>query len=287
MHFHFTNQPITSSSRCFVFDGIASVIDSIDYALPSGLDDSDDNINEELQLSRCGVKVLASLLLNFLNGSYEGDMSFKVSSMVYIKKVYSFSQHFSDKSTQSGDNLLNNEAHLQENEFETLVTAIYNDACLSQDGNTGKKGFESLQGVILSTQVDSLPVSKWLAFLKLVATNPPSVDVEEARISSLALIGRLFLTLMPELSNEKASWSELEEFTICVSSIVSDNLQAGRASSLFETTVETVTNVVNVMPMVGFNDNEGANFCSWVSETLLFELEKVGASGGVAAATSR
>ena len=27
--------------------------------------------------------------------------------------------------------------------------------------------------------------------------------------------------------------------------------------------------------------------CSWVSETLLFELEKVGASGGVAAATLR
>jgi len=234
------------------------------------------------------VKVLASLLLNFLNGSYEGDMSFKVSSMIYIKKVYSFSQHFSEKSDQSGDRSLNNDTHLQENEFEILVTAIYNDACLSQDGNTAKKGFESLQGVVLSTQVDSLPVSKWLTFLKLVASNPPSIDVEEARISSLALIGRLFLTLMPELSNEKANWSELEEFTICVSSIVSDNLQeAGRASSLFETTVETVTNVVNVMSMVGFNENEGANFCSWVSETLLFELEKVGASGGVATATSR
>ena len=75
----------------------------------------------------------------------------------------------------------------------------------------------------------------------------------------------------------------LEEWTISVASIVSDNLQAGRASSLFETTVQTVTNVVNVMSMSGFNEGneEGVNFCNWVGETLLFELEKVGATGGV------
>ena len=86
---------------------------------------------------------------------------------------------------------------------------------------------------------------------------------------------------MPELSNQKANWSELEDWTICVASIVNDNLQAGRSTSLFESTVQTVTNVVNVMSMSGFNDGEGVNFCSWVGETLLYELEKVGGCGGV------
>ena len=274
------------SSRSFVFDGIASVIDGIDYAIPSTTDGQEEQVVEdenEVQLSQNGVKVMASLLLKFMNGSYEDDTSFNIPAMTYIKKVYSFSQHFSDK-TNSDDGSANNDSHhLQETEFETMVDAIYIDACLSQDGTTAKRGFESLQGVVMSTPVDSLPVSKWFAFLKQVATNPPSIEVEEARISSLSLIGRLFLTLMPELSNSKENWSMLEEWTISVASIVSDNLQAGRASSLFETTVQTVTNVVNVMSMSGFNEGneEGVNFCNWVGETLLFELEKSGATGGV------
>jgi len=266
------------SGRGFVFDGIASVIDSIDYAIPSAGDSGNQNSNE-VQLSQCGVEVMASLLLKFMDGSYEGDVSFKVPSMMYINKVYSFSQHFSDRALADNGSA-NTNAHLQENEFLTMVTAIYNDSCLDVDGATAKKGFESLQGVVLSTKVKSIPMAKWFAFLDLVATNPPSITSKEARVCSISLIGRLILTLMPELSNRKENWSKLEDWTICVASLVSDNLQAGRATPLFETTIQTVTNVVNVMSMSGFNEGEGVNFCAWVGETLLFELEKVGACGG-------
>jgi len=270
------------SGRGFVFDGIASVIDGIDYAMPSAGDrdgQNGDENNNEVQLSHCGVEVMASLLLKFMNGSYEDDVSFKVPSMMYINKVYSFSQHFSDRALADNGSA-NCNAHLQENEFEKMVAAIYNDACLAQDGATAKKGFESLDGMVLSTKVESIPVAKWFTFLELVATNPPSITSQEARVCSLSLIGRLFLTLMPELSNQKENWSQLEDWTISVASIVSDNLQAGRATPLFETTVQTVTNVVNVMSMSGFNEGEGVNFCAWVGETLLYELEKVGACGG-------
>ena len=223
--------------------------------------------------------MMASLLLKFMNGGYQGDLSYKVPSMSYIKTVYSFSQHFSDRANGDG-NSANHDAHLQENEFEKLITAIYNDACLSRDGVTAKRGFESLQGLVDSTRVDSLPVAKWFMFLRMVTANPPDITNQDARISSLSLIGRLFLTLMPELSNQKENWPELEEWTLSVAPIVCDNLQAGRATPLFETTVQTVTNVVNVMSMSGFHEGEGVNFCAWVGETLLHELEKVGASGG-------
>jgi hypothetical protein len=272
--------------RGFVFGGIASVIDSIDYAIPSAKDVSgaDDN-NSDVRLSKYGVEVMASLLLKFMNGSYEGDSSYKIPAMSYIRKVYSFSQHFSDEK-HSDNGSFNNNTHLQENEFEIMVTAIYTDACLSQDEITAKKGFESLQGMVISTRVDSLPVAKWFTFLRLVVSKPPIVKSQEARISSLTLISRLFLTLMPELSNQKENWSELEEWTIRVASIVSENLQYGRATPLFETTVHTVTNVVNVMTMPGFHVGEGVNFCAWVGDTLLYELEKVGASGGANVASS-
>lgn len=270
------------AGRGFVFDGIASVIDSIDYAIPTTNTkeegrSGDDNYGQ-VQLSQNGVEVMASLLLKFMNGSYDEDLSFKVPSMFYIKKVYSYSQHFSDR-TKTETTSVNNDALLHANEFETMVTAIYNDACLSHDETTAKKGFESLQGMVQSTPLDSLPMSKWLKFLRLVGTNPPSMD-SAGRIHHLSLMGRLFLTLVPDLSNEKKNWSALEDWTVCVAAIVCDNLHSGRAKPLFETTVQTVTNVVNVMSMSGFNDGEGGKFCTWVGETLLCELEKVGAGGG-------
>jgi len=78
-----------------------------------------------------------------------------------------------------------------------------------------------------------------LAFLKLVANHPPNVTSEVAQISSLSLVGRLLLTLMPELSNKEENWNKLEDWTIlCVASLVSENLQAGRATPLFETNVQ-------------------------------------------------
>merc|ERR1712032_421799 len=119
---------------------------------------NNDNGNE-LQLSQCGVEVMASLLLKFMDGSYEDDLAFKVPSMMYLQKVYSFSQHFSDRGLD-GNRSAASDSNLQGNEFETVVTAIYNDACLSQDCATAKRGFESLQGIFQSTKVDWLPWSK-------------------------------------------------------------------------------------------------------------------------------
>lgn len=265
------------SGRGFVFDGIASVIDSIDYTLPSTEECNDSN---ELQLSQYGVEVIASLLLRYRDGSYEGDVSFRVPAMSYITKVYTYSQHFG----ASTDLPAENETKLQEYEFQTMVTAIYNDACLSPEDNVAKRGFESLQGIVLSTKVDSIPVGKWLDFLDMVASNSPRILAQAARISSLGLIGRLFLTLMPELSNEKDNWSQLEDFTISSASVVNENLRAGRATALFETTVEIITNVVNVLSIakqMSLATAEGGTFCTWVSETLLYELEQVGACGGI------
>lgn len=269
------------SGRGFVFDGIASVIDSIDYTLPGAEDGNDSN---ELQLSQCGVEVIASLLLRYRDGSYEGDLSFRVPAMSYITKVYSYSQHFGASNDVGSDISTKNGTKLRECEFHTMVTAIYNDACLSHDENVAKRGFESLQGILLSTKVKSIPVSKWFDFLDMVASKSPSISVQAARITSLGLIGRLLLTLMPELSSDKENWSQLEDFTISSASVVNENLRAGRASTLFETTVETITNVVNVLSIAkqtSIATAESESFCTWVSETLTYELEQVGACGGV------
>jgi hypothetical protein len=115
----------------------------------------------------------------------------------------------------------------------------------------------------------------------MTCKTPPVIMLQGCRIDSLSLIGRLFLTLMPELSNRKENWAQLEDCTLEVAKMVGENLRSDRSSPLFEMTVHTVSNMCNVMSMAGFNTGTGINFCSWVGDTLLCELEKVGACGGV------
>ncbi|KAL7464949.1 hypothetical protein ACHAXS_005280 [Conticribra weissflogii] len=263
------------SGRGFVFDGISSVID---YALPSpdGDDDEGAENNYDSMLSHDGAEALTTLLLNFLHGSYENDLTYKIPSMMCMKKVYG---------CLKGARTLNNASHdhMRLIDWEKMVTTIYNDVCLSDDGVVAKNGFESLKRVLLSTNVESIPEENWFILLNMVSTRPPSIALLEARTSSLGFIERLFLMLMPFLSQKKANWIKLEEFTITMASLARQNLRAGRATELFETTVHTLTNIANVMSMTGYVDGEGVNFCEWVSETLLDELERVGACGGVRA----
>jgi len=261
------------SGRGFVFDGIASVID---YALPSpdGEEDEGEENKIEPMLSHDGAEAMTTLLLNFLHGSYENDLTYKIPSMMCMKKVYGCLQGARTLSNTSHD-------HLQLIDWEKMVTTIYNDVCLSDDGLIAKNGFESLKRVLLSTNVESIPEENWFILLDMVSGRPPSIAVQQARTSSLGFIERLFLMLMPYLSKKKENWVKLEEFTITMASLARQNLRAGRATELFETTVHTVTNIANVMSMTGYVDGEGVNFCAWVSETLLDELERVGACGGV------
>ncbi|KAL3781675.1 hypothetical protein HJC23_007307 [Cyclotella cryptica] len=94
-------------------------------------------------------------------------------------------------------------------------------------------------------------------------------------------VANLFLTLVPALSNYSENWAQLEEFTFAVAKMAAESLRLGRATLLFEATVHTVTRLCNVMSIDVFNNCHGINFCSWVGETLLTELEKVGACGGL------
>eukprot|EP01082_Thalassiosira_pseudonana_P012873 g11568.t1 g11568 contig6:110020-115493(-) len=217
------------SGRGFVFDGIASVVD---YALPvKGEEDGEaEATSNDIELSADGAEVLASLLLKFLEGTYDDDLSYTVPAMMYIKRVYSYLQCKS-KQLPSGTAIDSEEdTQLRGAEWEKMITIIYDDVCMARDPNTARKGFESLQEVLMSTQVESIPDERWFTLMKMVLMQPPDITLQVSRISSLSLIGRMFLTLMPVLSNRKENWSRLEDFTIAVATMASENLRSGRAS---------------------------------------------------------
>lgn len=261
------------TGRPFVFDALASLIE---YVYPV-TEDGELSVSNNNELSPDGIEAVRYLLLKFLEGSYEDDLNYKLPSMMYMKRVLSKHNSISSDINSNGSMDLH-----PEQEWITMVNVIYKDICLSEIPKTAKRGFESLQEVLLSTKVDMISHDQWLMLMHMACKMPPDISVESSRIDSLNLIARLFLTLMPVLSNSKVNWAKLEDLTLEVAKMVGENLRSDRSSSLFEMTVHTVTNMCNVMSMTGFNGNgQGINFCSWVGETLLSELELVGASGGV------
>jgi hypothetical protein len=259
------------AGRPFVFDGVASLVE---YAFPNQVDGQHAETND-VDLSSDGCEALRYLLLKFLEGSYDNDLNYKVPSMMLMKRVYSRQNSCSDLSTSD----LGRDS--QDLEFTNMVSVIYNDVCMSDNLKASKKGYESLNEILLSTKVESIPDDQWLTLMHMACKTPPPVIQQSSRIDSLGLIGRLFLILIPELSNRKENWAQLEDFTLDVARQIGENLRSGRSTPLFEMTVQNVSNMCNVMSMSGFNDGQGIDFCSWVGDTLLCELEKVGATGGV------
>ena len=202
------------SGRPFVFDGISSLIE---FAYPDFVDGEPASSNNA-ELSQDGAEAIRYLLLKFLEGSYENDLTYKLPSIMYIKRVCS-RQNSSSNMLSSDTVATPGNACEQGTEWAKMISVIYNDVCLSEDEKSSKKGFESLHEVILSSNMDLIPHDQRLTLIQMACTNPPSIR-HPSRIDSIIFIGRLFLTLMPELSNQTENWAQLEDFTIEVAKMI-------------------------------------------------------------------
>jgi hypothetical protein len=83
------------------------------------------------------------------------------------------------------------------------------------------------------------------------------------------------------LSGDRGNWEDLSDIVNQMVILVGENLREGRrgtVSPLFESTLQSITFLSNHMVSEEFTGD--AEYGVWVSETLLSELEKVGAGGG-------
>uniref|UniRef100_A0A7S4J7P6 Uncharacterized protein n=1 Tax=Odontella aurita TaxID=265563 RepID=A0A7S4J7P6_9STRA len=285
--------------RGFVFDGIASCVD---HAVPkaaspvegegdaSASDDdrTDTNPDEAQLLSHEGGSVFVRLLTKFVVGNFEGDVSMRVPAMVRLTQVYWYLCRISNEGSARtrGEGM----QPVPDKEMWSTVSSACYSVCLSDNHDVALRGVECLQTFLQATDRGSITDKGWVDILEAMTSDHPLASFSEARIKMCELLCKLLLRLIPELSPRNDNWDPLTDIIKKLALIVSQNLRAGRQGSvspLFESTVETVTNMANVMSMPEF-DKSG--FSHWAGETLFAELEKVGAGGGsskMKAATTR
>jgi hypothetical protein len=165
--------------------------------------------------------------------------------------------------------------------WQNVAVAFYS-VCRSTDPIISREGSDCFQRFVMSTEVESLPDDKWIAILFLIVAKQPPVAAHETRINTCSILCKVLLMTVGHLSKDKDNWEDLTDVITQMADVLRENLQEGRngmVRPLFESTLQAVTFLSNHMVSSEFGGSD--EYGQWASETLLTELEKFGAAGGV------
>ena len=299
-----------SAARGFVFDGIAS---TVEYALPSPPEDvasSDQQLTQSSStltfeekeeggngqdpgqlpaLNKDACLALTRILIRFVLGFYQNDLSLSVPAMLCLEKVY---RHWvfllAPPPKSEGDNGDSGKmapitsGKVPDKElWQNVVVSVYS-VCRSVDEESSTCAMETYSRLMKETNVNELPDDKWLAILYLMVNKQPPLTADISRANTMQLLGQVLLMVLPPISYRSSNWEDLTDLTQQMAAVAEENLREGRQGSvspLFEKTVEVMTKCCNEMLSDDFNGHK--EFSNWAGETLLAELEKVGACGGI------
>ena len=266
-------------ARLFVFDGIAS---TVEFALPEIMDDGDDDddVGDRPIMSKDATEALARILIRFVLGFYQGDMTLTVPAMLCLEKVYRHKVDLLLKKDTAAENNLNSISAAPDKDFwQNVAVAVYS-VCRSSDPEVSSHGFGCYQRIICKTAVSEISDEKWIAIMYLMVNKQPPVVADVSRGNTFAVLGQLMMAVVPELSNRPDNYDDLVDLIGQVAGLARENLRQSRRGSvspLFEKTVQSVTYLSNHMMTDEWKGEP--EFSAWASETLLAELEKVGAAG--------
>ena len=279
-----------TTARVFVFDGIAS---TVEYALSSsGASEEDSNagtssVNGDAPtLTTEACTCLARILIRFMLGFYQNDLSLSLPAMLCLEKVYgqkvellvkeqqelqegSAPANISDPLTKAPDAEL----------WQNYAVAIYS-VCRSTDAESSLHAADCYERVILRTAIDQIPDEKWIAIVYLMVNKQPPVVAERSRANAFSLLTKAMGHILPVLSHNPDNKEDLEDLVSSAAGLAGENLRLGRrgrVSPVFEKTRQALTDLSNRMVTDDWKGEK--EFSAWASETLLSELEKVGAAG--------
>jgi hypothetical protein len=273
----------------FVLDGIASFVEQCVHVVHHGNSNS-----EQAQVSKDGTLVLMDILINFLSGVYPCDTTACSGVLPCLQILHS---HLEAIEVISGSN--SNGAMAIEKWvlpvalWQNMSCALFR-ASLLAEADASRIATEELHRITLAVSLETYEPEAWLALLNVVASEQPPIENTAGRLRACDFLGKVLLVLAPHLSKSSnatpSSWNQLTTIVNRSAGVFGTNLQEGRrkggkkgSSSLFESTVQFVTNISNVLFVLGETSLEtdgNKEFVTWAGEVLLLELQNAGAAGG-------
>jgi hypothetical protein len=251
-----------TSSRVFVFDGIAS---TVEYAL-AGMDGQSERAEGEdpPQLSKEACAALSRILTRFVLGFYQGDISLSVPAMLCLEKVYRRKVDIlrSEGSTSS----------VPDKDFwQNVAVAVYS-VCRSPVQDISTDGIACYRRLILQTEVDQISPDKWVAILYLMVNKQPPILADASRCNTFSVAGQLLIHVLPVISHNDELREDLEELISQYAALAEENL--ARRGNLFEKTIQTLTYVCDRMMSDEWKGEK--QFSAWANDVITKEMERVG-----------
>jgi len=259
--------------RGFVFDGIAS---TVEYALPSKPPSGGISIRSREFLTADGCLVFCRLLTRYVLGEYEKDLSLSVPAILCLEKVY---VHMATLKQTATDAPVEKDISFA---LRKNIAVSFFSVCCTNDPDASQQALRCFQNFLHCTQVQSMSDDKWIEVLGVfVSSKQPSTEFEASRANTLTIILKTLLKTLLASSSRRENLDDLSDIINQTATLIRENLRGGRRGterSLFERTVDIATQTVNEIVKEDFGGEE--DYCKWASETLVIELEDVGASGG-------
>ena len=223
------------SGRGYIFDGISAAAGDCDSLIATVGCEAD-------------VKVMA-VLLKFVNGSYQGDLTNCVAAVGIIVSLWRCAVERRDKLSSS---------------VMIELSKSLRDVSSMAEPAVAKVGCDAMQRALGSIRVEQVDAGGWLKLFQEVLCFPPPIVVdettgffvnEEVRVQYTSLVGRLVLLVIPSLlkqGGEKIG-GELKEVLSNVAKVMGENVSMGEECFLTESTIEICTNLANVFAFEEFD----------------------------------
>jgi len=269
------------AGRKIILDGIASILEY-----------SDSSKNE------VGLKVLLLVLQKFFfrfsrlqvellsssehakNKQEHFDEDFVCSSSMDLAHglfLKSLQYNFATTSTTSVLNI---------DELWLSLAKSYYDACLASldSQSLSIHSINCLQKHVVCVEpTNVISATAWLElFQEMTNRRPVSLTRTKVRTIVLVILSRSTLLALPTILQDDANscWNAMAEVVKGLAAMIKSNISGRKDGVLYESTVQHVTNMVNVMELPGFDPND-TGFGVWASEVLSSELEAVDAASGI------
>jgi len=266
-------------ARGFVFDGIANTVES---QMADGVPQAEEGDEDDPRvLGDDGSEMLNKLLLKFVFGTYQNDMSLSIPAMMCLENLYRHTVHLSYKISGRTEELKKAKTFTvpDQESWQNNAVAFYS-VCRNLDANASRQGTDCFQRFIASTEMSSISDEKWLLLLVLIVNKQPAITAEETRVNCCTILCKILLMTIAHLTSKKGNHEDLTDVVNQMALLVGENLREGRRGSvspLFESTLQSVTFLCNHLVSNEYTGDK--EYGSWVSDTLLSELEKFGAAG--------
>ena len=237
-----------SVGRKIVLDGIASCVEMCE-------------IEEWHAFNSYGKLLCIDMLSNNLSG---GDISHCLLAMNLLQSLFFTSSRSCEDS------------------LWLSVALSYYETSLSSNSTIAQHAIECLQKHIVAIHnPDDLSKGTWIKlYEKMILDRPPSLTRSKVRTTCLIILSRSLLLVLPSCSSSNKMTAIIEG----LATMIRENISGRHDGLLFESTVQHVTNMINVTELLIQSTHESnesnLEFLLWTVQCLRAELENVGRAGG-------